>query len=231
MSIYKDGTYLSKNPSWHLEDSPFKAKYIHKILSRASITPTSLVEVGCGVGGILSELHERYYTNANFTGYDISPEAIALAKEQHARKNIQFFCRDIDQINSEFDVLIAADVFEHVPDYLGFLQSCRRLAQYKLFHIPLDIHMSSVFRGTFPSGLKSIGHLHYFSQESALEILSHSGYRIVDSLLTPGAIELAKLHPSIRKTLANIPRRLVSTFSDRWACRLLGGYSLLVLAE
>ncbi|MCC7338462.1 MAG: methyltransferase [Pirellulaceae bacterium] len=231
MSIYSDGTYLSNNPSWHLEDSPFKAKYIYEILSRASIRPTTLVEVGCGVGGILGELRQQFGSDTALTGYDISPDAIETAKKLHLESNIEFHCKKLEDIVTHFDVLVAADVFEHVPDYLGFISSCRTIADYKIFHIPLDIHLSSVMRGILPSGISTVGHLHYFTRESALGILKHCGYQIIDSKLTPGAIELARLHPSLKTAVANIPRRLISLVSEKWASRLLGGFSLLVLAE
>ena len=48
--------YLIKNPTWHEEDSPYKASKILKILNKNSINPNSIFEVGCGYGGILENL-------------------------------------------------------------------------------------------------------------------------------------------------------------------------------
>jgi hypothetical protein len=33
VELYKDGGYLEKNPSWHMEESPFKVKYILEFCS------------------------------------------------------------------------------------------------------------------------------------------------------------------------------------------------------
>ena len=33
-NIYEDGSYLAKNPTWHEEDAPFKAKYIFELLQQ-----------------------------------------------------------------------------------------------------------------------------------------------------------------------------------------------------
>jgi hypothetical protein len=78
-------------------------------------------------------------------------------------------------------------VFEHVPDYIGFLEKCKPLAKYKIYHIPLDIHVSSVLRGSFVNARYSVGHLHYFSEESALATLKDTGHEIVDCFYTNGA--------------------------------------------
>lgn len=35
--IYNDGTYHENNPTWHEEDSPWKALQIQKIIERNSL--------------------------------------------------------------------------------------------------------------------------------------------------------------------------------------------------
>ena len=57
--IYLDGTYLDKNPGWHEEDSAWKAEKILKILKRNKLKPSSICEVGCGAGEILSCLQRE----------------------------------------------------------------------------------------------------------------------------------------------------------------------------
>ena len=47
---------------------------------------------------------------------------------------------------SHYDVLLVIDVFEHVPDYLGFIEKLRQKADLKVFHIPLDLSVSSIVR-------------------------------------------------------------------------------------
>lgn len=54
--IYTDGTYFEKNPTWHIEDSAWKANQIQKILSQNKIKPKSICEIGCGAGEILKQL-------------------------------------------------------------------------------------------------------------------------------------------------------------------------------
>ena len=126
---------------------------------------------------------------------------------------------------------MAVDVFEHVPDYMGFLEKCRQKADYKIYHIPLDLHVSSVLRNAFITHRYSIGHIHYFTADSALATLRDTGHEIVNYFYTNGAFGVYQEHPSLKKAIANVPRWAISKFSTPFAARLLGGYSLLVLTK
>lgn len=232
-SIYQTGEYLHSNRTWHVEDSPWKARQIRNILQRNGLKPKKVAEIGCGAGAILEELAgSEDFRETDFYGYDVSPQAIELARPRSTAR-ISFFNSDLLlPANSEFfDALLVIDVFEHVPDYMGFLEKCRVKAEYKVYHIPLDIHVSSVLRAGFLKARQSVGHLHYFSEETALATLRDTGHEIIDCFFTNGAIDLLKTHPNRRTQLANIPRRLLAVFSPSLAARLLGGYSLLVLAK
>jgi hypothetical protein len=229
-NIYTTGEYLSNNSTWHEEDSPWKAGQILQMIKKNSLAIIDIAEIGCGVGEILVNLRQSMGSKFRFSGYDIAPAAIARARTKET-ENLHFFEKDLLNEPVHFDLLLVIDVVEHVRNYYDFLEGCRDKATYKLFHIPLDLHVSSVLRGAFVLGRKNIGHIHYFSQESALESLKDTGYRIVDATLTDGVIALSAFHPSIRRRLANIPRVLIGLFSKRIAARLLGGYSLLVLCE
>jgi SAM-dependent methyltransferase len=232
-SIYISGDYLAATQTWHTEDSPWKANQIAKIIADNGIKSQTIVEIGCGGGMILKELADKdFLSNTRFLGYDISPQAIELST-QVSHERTTFFCEDlllqtdIDPI----DILLAIDVFEHVPDYLGFLHQCRAKAEYKIYHIPLDLHVSSVLRNAFITSRYSIGHIHYFTADSALATLKDTGHEIIDYFYTDGAFGVYKQHPSVKKAIANLPRWIFSRFSTPFAARLLGGYSLLVLTK
>lgn len=81
-SMYKDGTYLANNPNWHEQDSSWKAGKISQLLAKNGIYPSTLCEVGCGAGGILSCLSEHDVSETIFSGYEISPQAFELCKKK-----------------------------------------------------------------------------------------------------------------------------------------------------
>lgn len=226
---YVDGSYLASNPTWDEEDSHWKAEQIHTLLYRNRIDPSSIVDLGCGAGGVLASLHGMY-PRARLYGFDLSPQAIAMAK-RHAGTAIQFSASDPLSDPERFDVLIAADVFEHVPDYLGFLAKCQRKASYKVYHVPLDMHVSAILRDAHIRQRNNVGHLHYFTASSALATLRDTGHEVIDHFYTCGALDLFRTHPSLRRALANLPRLVLSKFSIPLTAKLLGGYSLIALCR
>jgi 2-polyprenyl-3-methyl-5-hydroxy-6-metoxy-1,4-benzoquinol methylase len=133
-SIYEDGTYLSKHPTWHEEDSPWKADNIDKLLKRNRVHPLTVCEVGCGAGGILENLATRYGNDVSFTGYEISPGAFELCRKK-TKGNLHYHHQNLFGDSAEFDVVMAIDVFEHVEDYFGFLRDLRKKerTRYSIF--------------------------------------------------------------------------------------------------
>ena len=179
-NIYTDGKYFNNNPTWGVEDSPWKAEQILKIINRNSLQPTSIAEIGCGAGEILYNLSSSLST-VSFYGYEISPQAFSLT-ETRKKNNIRFYLDNlIDKSEVYFDVVLCIDVFEHVEDYLGFLKQLKLKGKNHIFHIPLDISISSVLRSQpILNGRKTVGHLHYFTKETALATLEDAGYEIID---------------------------------------------------
>ena len=43
-------------------------------------------EIGCGVGGILADLHRQLPPDVELHGFDIAPEAIARAKSRECER-------------------------------------------------------------------------------------------------------------------------------------------------
>lgn len=228
--IYQDGTYFDNNPRWHEEDSPWKAKQILKMLKKNSLDPKTICEVGCGAGEILNQLSHMDGGSREYFGYDISPQAFELCHRK-ARTNLSFKLMDLLKDEAaHFDVVMAIDVFEHVEDYFGFLRKLREKAEYKIFHIPLDLSVQTVLRAApILMVRKKVGHIQYFTKETALETLRDTGYTIIDTFYTGGALELP--NRGWKAGLLKIPRRMAFALHQDLAVRLLGGYSLLVLAK
>lgn len=230
MIEYEDGTYYEKNPSWHAEDSPWKAKQIAKILRNNKISPRSVGEIGCGVGDILCNLSESFDDDVHFYGFEVSPQAYEICKAKE-KNNLNFFLKSpFDNNGGTFDVIMAIDVFEHIEDYFGFLRQLRTAGTYKIFHIPLDLSAQEVIRCTPILVRRSkVGHIHYFTKETALETLRDTGYEVIDYFYTRGCLELPDR--GWKGSLIRAPRRLCFHLHQDLAARIFGGFSLLVLAK
>lgn len=230
-NIYEDNSYYENNPTWHVEDSPWKADQILQIIQRNNLSFNSIAELGCGAGEILNQLHCKIDDEVNFTGYEISPQAYAMAKTRE-KERLNYYMKDLfEEGSSSFDILLVIDVIEHIPDYLGFVEKCKAKATYKIYHIPLEINVSCVLRNILMQGRHSVGHIHYFTADTALATIKDTGQEIIDYFYTTPNLDLYKQHPSFKKAVANVPRRILSKLNLPLTCLVMGGYELLVLAK
>ncbi|MBM9602716.1 class I SAM-dependent methyltransferase [Desulfopila inferna] len=229
IEIYTTGKYLQDNPTWHEEDSYWKSGNIFNMMQENELMPQTVCEVGCGAGEILRQLSFKL-PDVQFFGFEISPQAYELA-QQKQNERVQFFLEDFSQNNEQYyDILLAIDVFEHIEDYYGFLRKVRERAAYKIFHIPLDISVQRVLLSKpIMKRRREVGHIHYFTKETALATLEDTGYTIVDYSYTASTLDLPA--PSLLYSLGKIPLKIAGLLNKDLAARILGGYSLMVLAK
>jgi hypothetical protein len=228
-NLYIDGDYLEKNPLWHADESPFKVTQILRMLQKNNLQPKSVCEVGCGAGEVLRLLQQKMDNACTFCGYEISPQALNMCKSK-ANERLRFRQADISQEKDAFfEMMLVLDVVEHVEDYYGFLKGLLPKSKYKIFHFPLDLSVQAVLR---ERGLLTrrdlFGHIQYFTKETALATLKDVGYQLVDWFYTPRCIDLAK---QMIQKIAILPRKICFAIHQDLAVRILGGYSLLVLAK
>ena len=228
--IYHDGTYLEHNPTWHVEDAGYKARDIVALLTQHHLRPLTVCEVGCGAGGILEELSRRLDPSVRFTGYDISAQALALCRPK-AGERLQFVLGSLPEAGVRYDLVLAMDVFEHVEDYLGFLRALHSKGTHQIFRIPLNLSIQSVLFKSRPilEARATYGHLHYFTRETALATLRHTGYRVLDAFHTFAPISPPRM--GWPRALLKSLKKACFSLHPEWCARLLDGFSLMVLTE
>jgi Methyltransferase domain len=221
-----NGEYFKKNPTWHVEYSPWKAQNIHSLLNRRQLHPQTICEVGCGAGEVLRQLQLKMNPRCTFSGYDVAPPAIEMAKTRE-NDRLQFALVDFGNVDTpKFDLMLALEVVDHVEDYIGFLRMLRQRAEWKVFSFSLDISVQRAFRnGAFSQRRDVHSHLHHFNKETALSTLRYAGYDVVESFYCSNLAfsRLARLAKPIRRSMYKLAPDL--------AVRLFGGYSLFVLAR
>lgn len=228
--FYETGEYLEHNQSWHTEDSPWKAGNILKIMLRNQLNPESICEVGCGAGEILRQMSMQLPSGKQFYGYEISPQAFEMSKSRE-NENIHFFLKDLlaEDESVSFDVVMAIDVFEHVEDDFGFVRKLKDRGKYKIYHIPLDISVNGLLQDKFMYGRKTVGHIHYYTKNTALAILEDTGHQIIDYFYTADSLELPR--KTLKSKIAKVPRKLMYQFKPDLTVKIFGGFSLMVLAR
>jgi 2-polyprenyl-6-hydroxyphenyl methylase/3-demethylubiquinone-9 3-methyltransferase len=100
-------------------------------LWEAPLGGLSLLDIGCG-GGLLSEPMARL--GANITGIDASGRNIATASLHAERQELAIDYREttaeaLAGSGSQFDIVLALEIVEHVADVDLFLRSCGQLVK------------------------------------------------------------------------------------------------------
>jgi len=104
-TAYRD--YARQNP-------PRKLRFYRRLMEReleAAASPT-LLEIGCGHGAFLGSLDRPWRA----FGSDVSADAIKIARARTPLAHFVLASGDALPFRRKFDVIVAFDVLEHVPD-------------------------------------------------------------------------------------------------------------------
>jgi SAM-dependent methyltransferase len=230
IGAYTDGLYLQNNPTWHVEDSPWKAANVWRMIAKHNLPLSAVAEVGCGAGEILAQLQQRAPAESEFWGYDISPQSHEMAIER-SNERLHFRLADLtEESDARFDLLLIIDLIEHLDDYYGFLRKARPLAERTILHIPLDMCAYSAIRGhVLLDQLRRVGHIHFFTKDTALAALQQAGYEVLDWFYpTP---QPDRERRPLRQRVLGAMRKLSYPLCPDLSIKTLGGRSLMVLAR
>ncbi len=240
--FYHNGTYLKNNPDWHISAAPWKTRGILATLQRNNLTPHKVCEIGCGAGEILHLLQLQLGDDCQFEGYDIAPQAIALAKARennHLHVHLADFLKVSDVF---FDVILLVDVLEHFEDCFRMLREIKPKSTYKIFQLPLDISLASVLRNELIDFRHATGHLHFFTKDVILEVIRDAGYEVLDAFYILPPLDtspwsnnprhfLRKLLRLTKRGLQRLPGLVLYGIHRDLAVRVFGGWRLMVLVK
>jgi len=223
---YSDGSYLSTHPEWHSERAPWKAEIIVEMLRRNEISPSSIIDVGCGTGQVLHHVSTALPSLVSAIGLEPSPDAPnQIPPGSIAKRQPIALCDS----TAMADVAMLIDVLEHVEDYYTILRQLGERSRFLVLHVPLELTVMAALR---PSVLRktrtAVGHIHTFSRSTLLWTLEDTGFRVLDQQVTGAAFEGPDRSP--RKPQVFV-RRAVNAVSPMTVERILGGCSLMVLVE
>lgn len=100
---------------------------LEKVMAAISIAPQEILDVGCASGWFLSQLSHEF-PKAKCYGIDIYREAIDYGKRIYP--HIEFKISDAHKIpyrDKTFDLIVCAEVLEHVDDPMSVLVEIKRV--------------------------------------------------------------------------------------------------------
>jgi len=140
---YVLNTIAGEEHIYFVEDGPHpRSKAVFDwITPHLPATAATVLEIGCGMGNLLTHLTERY-PDAAVIGVESNLQAANLARQHHADIRQQFVGKDEAGL-PESDVIIAYGVAEHVEDIDSFLDAIRSACHSEttvLLCVPVQDH-------------------------------------------------------------------------------------------
>jgi ubiquinone/menaquinone biosynthesis C-methylase UbiE len=145
-----------------------------QISSDAHGLPTRALEVGCGEGVIADRLHRRF---GEVVALDL-PDA-GLRADWRTRQGPRYLHASAHELpfgDDRFDLVVAAEVLEHLPDPDGGLHEMARVGRR---HLVLSVPREPIFRscnlatGRYVQDLGNTpGHLNHWSRRSFVRFVA-----------------------------------------------------------
>ena len=157
--------------------------------------PQNVLDIGCGAGAVTSELVRRGYA---VYGLDIQDEAVRRASAAGLHAQVWDLNQPLPFVDECFDVIVAADVIEHVFDPLALLREVRRMLKdegYAIFAIPQHFDILQRLRMLFGKGIVTAEHKHYcadyrpwnyahirlFTLQECFQVVRAAGFKVEKS--------------------------------------------------
>ena len=239
-NLYNSNDYENNTSDWEDAASSYRADTFYKALKLANIhnSVNSILDVGCGSGGVLVELRKKFglILNADsmkFHGVDLSKNAVDIAKRLHQSEgnNITFTLGSYNNSPSRYyDVVSLIHVLEHCPDMFEMLSECKKKGNYFYINVPIEVNIFySLRKKVLVNQYIKYGHLHFFNEDFFVFYLKQNGFKLLSTVYSSD-FEVKK--PGFSYNLLKLLRRwigiLIGPSKAMW---LLGGFSLGVLVK
>jgi ubiquinone/menaquinone biosynthesis C-methylase UbiE len=162
--------------------------------ARRYVQGKRVLDTGCGTGYGSAELAQ---SAAAVTGLDIAPDAIEYARASYPLPGLRFIessCAAVPFPADSFDLVIAFEVIEHLPDFRAFLdESARVLTREGLFIVssPNKRYYAETRAETGPNPF----HEHEFEAEELVRELERVFPNV--RLLLQNRVESFAFHPAV----------------------------------
>ena len=178
----------------------------HRLVFEAVPEGARVLDVGCATGYLAAALAQR---GARVTGVEADPGAAARARE----RGVEVTEGDVEDpavlaaLPRELDVVVLADVLEHLRDPAAVLSATRALLAPEgvaVVSLPNVAHWTArreLLRGRYPRadhGIFDRSHLRFFTRATAHDLAAQAGFAVARERFATSSLPL---EPSLRRRL------------------------------
>lgn len=169
---------------WRALGARGKADHAIALCGRAGLSPTSTLEVGCGDGALLCELHRRGF-GGRLSGVEISQAAVSIASQRPQIDSVALYDGvELPFADGAHELGILSHVLEHVPDPPALLREVARVCRAVLVEVPLEANLSAR-RAAKRDHAAEVGHLQRLDRRAARLIVARADLTIAFDLEDP----------------------------------------------
>lgn len=172
---------------YNLEQTEFESDTSHGRILKLIPNNSKVLELGCASGYMSQALKNK---GCYVIGVEYDTELAKLARKQCdclIQGDLDIIDLSQELQGEQFDVIIVADVLEHLRDPKRILEQIKYLLKQNAFvvgSVPNIAHISvslALLKGDFdyrPLGILDEGHKRFFTRRSLEHMLEESGYRL-----------------------------------------------------
>jgi SAM-dependent methyltransferase len=169
---------------WRALGAIGKADHVLALCAQAGLRPARTLEIGCGDGALLCELHERGF-GGRLSGLEISDAAVAIARERPQIDSVERYDGEhLPGAAGSEDLGVLSHVLEHVPDPASLLREAARVCGAVLVEVPLEANLSAR-RAAKREHAVEVGHLQRLDRAAVRAFVQRAGLRVACELEDP----------------------------------------------
>jgi SAM-dependent methyltransferase len=194
VSFYDDA--YSKEPAaaaryarWRALSALGKADHVVELCARAQVRPASTLEVGCGDGALLCELHARGF-GGRLSGVEITQAAVEIARQRSQIDAVDLYDGlHLAAADGAYELGVLSHVLEHVPDPVALLREVARACRTVLVEVPLEANLSAR-RASKREHAAEVGHLQRLDRDAVRQLVARAGLSVAAELDDPLGLEV-----------------------------------------
>jgi SAM-dependent methyltransferase len=169
---------------WRALGAVGKADHVMRLCRERAIRPESVLEVGCGDGALLCELHRRGLCE-QLSGVEITEPAVQIARGRPEIASVAVYDGEHLPLRSgAFELGILSHVLEHVPEPAELLTEVARVCAAVIVEVPLEANWSARRAGKREHAAE-VGHLQRLSRADMRAIVARAGLSVAAELEDP----------------------------------------------
>jgi SAM-dependent methyltransferase len=177
----QDDALAEQGARWRALGARGKADHIAALCAAAGLRPASTLEVGCGDGALLCELHARGF-GGRLAGVEIAEAAVRIASQRAEIGEVALYDGEhLDEPAGAYELGVVSHVLEHVPDPPALLAEVARVCRAVVMEVPLEANVSARRAGKREHA-QEVGHLQRLDRAAARSIVARAGLRIAGEL-------------------------------------------------